>query len=291
MRRPSPTLSLPAIAVCAALAAAPAYASSMSSVSPIAIDGSALALAAPAVDYALAADVAPTLVPEIEAVHYMPGRWRGQPRNGAVWYHPRPEERDTTTSHGPKIRSGFDLYGGAYALKGQTTPTHSDFGFRGGPLLSNQVQVGLAFDWLYRHDSQRTIAGAPFQEAGTTITPERLLAQSSSHLFPMSAYLQIKLPLGLIAPYAGVAGGYEILYLTAQDYETGHRYNATFGGWGWQAWAGAKIPLGGPVKLLGELFLNESIVQRDVQDIYGQRYQERVDVTGGGLRAGLGFGF
>jgi hypothetical protein len=135
------------------------------------------------------------------------------------------------------------------------------------------------------------IAGTPFQQAGSTITPERLLAQSSSHLFPMSAYLQIKLPIWFLSPYAGIGGGYEILYLTAQDYQTGQNYNATFGGWGWQTWAGVKLPLGGKVKLNGELFLNECAVERDVQDIYGQRYQERVDVSGGGVRAGLGFGF
>ena len=73
MKRQSPTLSLPAIAACAALLTAPAYASSASPVSPVAFDGSALVLPAPSVEYELGPGATSTLVPTVEAVRYCPG--------------------------------------------------------------------------------------------------------------------------------------------------------------------------------------------------------------------------
>ena len=290
MRRPSPSLFLPAFALGLALAVTTARAEPTTPASDLAVtDAGALALPSPAVISAV--------VPDLEYVHYVPAHRRGYTAR-AVWYQPRRYHGDPPPPSSPRpasssnpMHSALDIYGGAYALTGKDNPTSSDFGFRGGPLIGDNVQMGLAFDWMYRHDSQRTLTGNPYEAAGSTITPERVLAQSSSHLFPMSAYLQLRLPMGPISPYGGVGGGYEILYLYAQDYETGQNFNATFGGWGWQTWAGVKIPLGSTVRLNGELFLNESIVQRDVMDVNGIPYVERVDVSGGGARAGLSFVF
>ena len=41
----------------------------------------------------------------------------------------------------------------------------------------------------------------------------------------------------------GIGGGYEVLFLSAEDFQTGEKFDATYGGWGWQAWAGLSIPM------------------------------------------------
>ena len=38
--------------------------------------------------------------------------------------------------------------------------------------------------------------------------------------------------------YAGVGGGYQWVNLYGEDYVNNRTYDATFGGWGWQAWGG-----------------------------------------------------
>ena len=94
-----------------------------------------------------------------------------------------------------------------------------------------------------------------------------------------------------LVPYAGIGAGYEWLLLSAQDYETGLNYDATFGGWGWQAWAGLGISLGKSVRMTGEIFSNQADVERDVLDDTGISFTERVNLDGTGMRFGLNFGF
>src|SRR5436190_2050462 len=63
------------------------------------------------------------------------------------------------------------------------------------------------------------------------------LARSSSNLFPMMAFLQLTPgDAGGVMPYFGVGGGYNVMFLSADDFQTGNNFSATYGGWGWQAW-------------------------------------------------------
>ena len=95
-----------------------------------------------------------------------------------------------------------------------------------------------------------------------------------------------------VIPYGGIAGGWEVLFLSADDFITGDSFDATFTGWGWQAWLGAGIPLSGQARLTGELFVNQSQPEREVTDpTTGQDFLEIVDMDGVGMRFGLAWGF
>src|SRR5262245_59658766 len=87
------------------------------------------------------------------------------------------------------------------------------------------------------------VSEVPGPGGGPPITTEILLGKSTVDLVPILAYLQFSGDgsMGLI-PYAGVGGGYELLFLHAED-PSGTTYDRTFGGWGWQAWAGLGIPI------------------------------------------------
>jgi len=239
-----------------------------------------LALVSPEVESALA--------PELDAVHFVAECPPGPRRLEAVQYRPRSYRHVPAYSRAP---SPVQCHGGAFSPSEDGAPTSVDFGLRAGPMVSDQVQIGVAADWIYNHEDQRTVTGPPYQQSGTTIAPERVLSQSSMHLFPMMGFLQVSFPGAPIVPYGGIGGGYEVLYLTSEDFQTQAHYDATFGGWGWQAWAGAMIPASGQVRLAGEVFVNQSNVEREVEDISGQRYLERVDVNGAGVRVGLNVGF
>jgi hypothetical protein len=110
---------------------------------------------------------------------------------------------------------------------------------------------------------------------------------------PIQAFLQLNLGDGhSLVPYAGIAGGYQVLFLSATDFETGSEYDATFGGWGWQAWGGAALPLSSRARMFGEAFYNWAEVGRDVDDPAASvTYRELVDANGVGMRFGLSWGF
>jgi hypothetical protein len=94
------------------------------------------------------------------------------------------------------------------------------------------------------------------------------------------------------SPYFGAAAGYEVLWLRAEDFTAGTEFDATYGGFGWQAWAGASLPLGGTARVVAEVFTNQSEVGRDVEDVTtGERLRETVNVDGMGMRFGLAWGF
>jgi hypothetical protein len=95
-----------------------------------------------------------------------------------------------------------------------------------------------------------------------------------------------------LVPYIGGSLGYELMNLSADNFQTGQSFDATYGGWGWQAWAGVGIPLSGQARLNGEVFINQAELGRDVgDDASGQTVRETVKANGAGLRIGMAWGF
>ena len=89
-----------------------------------------------------------------------------------------------------------------------------------------------------------------------------------------------------------MAGGYEWLFLSADDPRTASRFEATYGGWGWQVWGGLALPLSGRARLSAEVFRNGAEVSRDVYDgLLGYTVREKVTMDGTGLRFGVQLGF
>jgi hypothetical protein len=166
-------------------------------------------------------------------------------------------------------------------------------GIRGGPLLEPHVQIGVGADWVHRSDNQSTLIGTSTGPGGTEIVTRRELGRSSSNLFPLMGFVQIQADESLpLVPYIGAGGGYEVLFLSADDFTTGDSFDATYGGWGWQAWGGVALPLSGRSRLNGEIFVNQAEVHRDVDDpSVGGTVRETVKQNGVGVRVGLSWGF
>ena len=163
----------------------------------------------------------------------------------------------------------------------------------GGSNLDDKVQLGLGLDWQHRTDRSTAVVSEEPLPGGGTAERRLELAESSSNLFPIMAFLQVS-PAGdlPVIPYFGVGGGYEVLFLNAQNFETGEKFDGTFGGWGWQAWGGAALPLGGNTRLAAEVFTNTATVERDVNDpASSATFHEVVDLDGVGMRFGVNWGF
>ena len=128
---------------------------------------------------------------------------------------------------------------------------------------------------------------------GEVILIRRELSRYSSNLFPLMAYLQLSGPARLtLIPYAGVAASYQTLFLSADDFLTGQSFDATYDGFGWQLWGGAKLPLSGRVGLQGGVFMNDAELERDVYDpASGETIREIVSTDGVGARFGISWGF
>jgi len=231
---------------------------------------------------------------------YRPRRYGAHPwRRGAVMYQPRqpvgppptvaPSKPAREPSHASNSMSvPVQIHGGAFAHE-QNGPRSYAFGLRGGPAIDPHLQIGVGVDWYHRTDSDRAIVADTVQ-AGQPVTKTRVLSQASSDLVPVMAFLQVSVGKGLI-PYAGIAGQYQFLMLSATDYATGAGYNATFGGWGWQGWGGLALAFGRS-RLFGEAFISTGNVERDVLDpATDLTYRETVNADGGGVRCGLSWGF
>ncbi len=166
-------------------------------------------------------------------------------------------------------------------------------GIRGGPMLSPNVQLGVGLDWSHIVDNTSSVSQQSTGPNGTTITVQQDLSRASTNLFPIMAFLQVSGDDDMsIIPYFGIAGGYEVMNLSADNYQTNQSFDATYGGWGWQAWAGAALPLSGRVRVTGEAFVNTAEPGRDVTSaVDGLTYRETVKANGAGARIGLAWGF
>ena len=165
-------------------------------------------------------------------------------------------------------------------------------GIRGGPMVDQNIQLGLGVDWEHRSQETSEVVGTSSGPGGTVITTRRQLSSSSENTFPILGFIQLSGDASMsVVPYGGIGGGYEVVTLSATDFSSGSSFDATYGGWGWQAWAGAKVPLSGRAAVLGEVFLNQSEPHRDVDDpISGQTFRETVKLNGFGARFGLSWG-
>jgi hypothetical protein len=238
--------------------------------------------------------------PRYAGLMYRPRRYGMHPwRRGAVMYQPRqpisppPRVAPSTPAREPSHASNtmlvpVQIHGGVFAHE-QNGPRSYAFGLRGGPSIDPHLQIGIGADWYHRTDSERAVVAETLQ-AGQPVTKTRVLSQASSDLVPVMAFLQVSVGKGLI-PYAGIAGQYQFLVLSATDYATGAGYSANFGGWGWQGWGGLALAFGRS-RLFGEAFINTGDVERDVRDPASDlTYRETVNADGGGVRCGLSWGF
>lgn len=166
-------------------------------------------------------------------------------------------------------------------------------GIRGGPMLDEHIQLGVGVDWAHKTEKTSSVTHSEIGPGGTPIEVRTDLSSASMNFFPIMAFVQVSADDDLgVVPYFGAAAGYQVLNLTADNYTTGDTYDGTFGGWGWQLWGGAALPLSGRTRVTGELYVNGGELNRDVDDVLGGgSYRETVNADGMGLRIGLAWGF
>src|SRR5439155_17963482 len=148
----------------------------------------------------------------------------------SIHYRPRRHFRDPDDyDRGGHSRStGFyQLHGGFIDPDGSHT-SNALGGFRAGANM-DQVQLGVGADWSHRSDRTSEVVTEVPLPGGGTAERRRELASSSSNLVPMMAVLQFTPGYGNGArPYIGVGGGYEVLFLSAEDFTTGDEFKATY---------------------------------------------------------------
>lgn len=174
-------------------------------------------------------------------------------------------------------------------------PSEAGFlaGFRGGQQIDDLFQIGLGLDWRNKSGRATELLSETIGPGGETIVVRRDVSSYSSNLFPAIAYFQVSGPSHmLLVPYVGAAASWQVLFLKADDFATGQEFDSTFDGFGWQLWAGAAMPLSGRSRLVGEIFMNQADLHRDVYDPFlGQDLRETVSVDGVGARFGMSWGF
>ena len=190
-----------------------------------------------------------------------------------------------------QIQTVTQIYGGRLDPDGSTDGEFL-MGMRTGPKLSKHLQLGLMFDWVRDSDYESSFTTSTPGPGGVNITTKYDYSGAYTDLFPLMAFAQISLnEKRFISPYGGIGGGYEWLNVTAYD-RYGTWYDANFGGWGWQAWAGAALRVTDGVRLSGEAMYNSVELSRNVYDpVNGWTNHETVPMYGVGARFGLAFGF
>lgn len=168
-----------------------------------------------------------------------------------------------------------------------------DIGIRGGPMLDENLQLGLGVDWIHETEHVSSVTTSTIGPGGIPIEVKQDLARASVNMFPVMGFVQFSAPDDLsIIPYFGAGVGYQVLVLSGDDFTTGRSFEGTFSGWGWQLWGGAGLPLGGRTRLNGEVFVNGAELGRDALDeITGAQVHETVSGDGMGLRVGVAWGF
>ena len=231
----------------------------------------AQAIEAP-ITLALASATAPASV-QLDAVRYTPMQ------QGQV---------DSPGSDRPIVSQ---LHGGYFDASANNTNPFI-VGLRAGPMVDKRLQVGLMLDWVHQTKNLANVLSTTQSPGSITISTQQDTARALLNLVPIMAFAQAS-GFGLlgIVPYIGAAGGYEVLVLSADNFLNGQSFEANFGGWGYQVYAGAGLPLGGRTRLNGELFVNEASLSKTITDVNGVSAKQVVDLNGIGFRLGIAWGY
>jgi len=207
----------------------------------------------------------------------------------AVRYQPAQQQQyDAPVNDRPIVSQ---LHGGYFDASANNTNPFI-VGLRAGPMVDKRLQIGLALDWVHQTKNLANVLSTAQGPGSITISTKQDTARALLNLVPIMAFVQAS-GWGLlgITPYIGASGGYEVLVLSADNFISGQSFEANFGGWGYQVWAGAGIPLGSRTKLNGELFVNEAELGKTVTDANGASAKQTVDMNGIGFRLGLAWGY
>jgi hypothetical protein len=186
--------------------------------------------------------------------------------------------------HEPRTHTGaIHLHGGVWAPI-DASVTNAMLGMRIGANMGEPVLFGLLSGWTYHTKSlYDTVASGP-----PGLSPRTVLATGTAHLIPAMVFLQVTLTQKhAIVPYAGIAAGYEWLYLTVKDYRTASDTTLTYANVAWEWYAGMGLKLSPSVRVDGEVYYNAAALTRNVYGVNNRILKEAVDMNGAGVRIGL----
>jgi hypothetical protein len=212
---------------------------------------------------------------------------RRYPRNGpAPRQYPEPRRNSRSRAYRPPIVT--QVSAGFYNPNGASA-TSALYGVRVSQLVDPQVQLGVMLDWVHKVDRVSATFGHE-TVGGVDLSYEDSRLRGRSDLVPLLAFVQVSgRDTGRAIPYAGFAAGYEFLSMEA-DRPDGTRFDGSFGGWGWQAWAGAAMSISDQARLSGEVFVNRADLSRDV-GVDGRVLRQSASFNGPGVRLGVAWGF
>jgi hypothetical protein len=208
--------------------------------------------------------------------------------------HYRPPQHSTQVTHHTWHRGPdgwFTLRGGFFNT--ENVPKNDWLaGFKLTGVISKGVEAGISSDYQRRSSS----AGERIDEArdpsGNLVRTTVPTADVSSTLVPVMGILELRVPTPAIQPYIGGGAGYEWLFVSGDDFVNNTHFSDTFGGFGWQGFAGIDLSISEKARLGAEGFYNQSNVTRHLVDpVSGLEVQQEIDVRGGGIRGGLSFAF
>jgi hypothetical protein len=188
----------------------------------------------------------------------------------------------------PRSKTGaIHLHGGVYSPI-DATVTNALLGARIGLHMGEPVLFGVQTGWTYHTKSLYGASGG----GPPGLNPKTVLATATANLIPAMAFLQVTLTQKFfLAPYLGIAGGYEWLYLRAKDYQAGTEASLTYSNPAWEWYAGMGLRLTRSTRVDGEVFYHGATMGRDVVDGSGTTLRETVDLDGVGARVGLNFAY
>ena len=224
----------------------------------------------------LAAPSAEAVIPRLQAVDYVSKLPPGIAQSDS-------ERVYMASMQQPRTSTGaIHLHGGVYSPI-DATNTNALLGMRLGINMGAPVLFGVQTGWTYHTKTLDSLASGP-----PGLNPKTVLARGTANLIPAMLFLQATLTQKFfLAPYVGIAAGYEWLYLTAEDYRTGATASLTYSNPAWEWYAGMGIRISRGVRLDGEAFYHGATMGRDVLDANGNSLRETVDLDGVGARVGL----
>ena len=226
---------------------------------------------------ALAGPAPSTAIPRLMAVEYVSKLPPGVAPSDS-------EKVYLASMHEPRTSTGtLHLHGGAWTPIEKST-ANAMLGMRLGANMGDHVLFGALTGWTYHTASLYDTAPA---SGPPGLHPKTVLATASANLVPAMAFLQVTLTKKFfLAPYVGIAAGYEWLYLHAKDYRTEADTSLTYSNPAWEWYAGMGLRLSRSVRVDGEAYYNGATLGRDVF-VNNQRLRETVDMNGIGVRVGL----
>ena len=226
----------------------------------------------------------------VHADPYASNTSAGWMRSDVRRYYPEPTY--STRHHQEPIKGWFEMRGGFFDAQ-DLSDNDWTVGLKTTARVASQVLMGFSGDLHRRENAGRQVTSQYTDPSGHTVTTTVTSVQNESNLWPLMATLEFHASTGgSLDPYVGGGAGWEFLDVKAFDYNTGLSYDANYDGFGYQAFGGLRLPLGGRAKLSAEAYWNGSTVSRKIFDPnLGLEVEEQVNVDGFGGRGGLSFAF